>query len=349
MKLERIYLLVSDKAVALQKNFCPVGELQDAQGVIFFRDRSCLLAPVPFRRFSSSTQPLIISGIGKTEEDEKDKKNDQRGKDPSILSEAERDLVEKNLPLVSALARRKNAASTLPWDDRIQAGSIGLIKAVQDLDPKRVGAWVTFASICIVNAMREASYEDRLIKKPPHLAQLLNNILDIEGQLMQRLDRSPTIDEIIEALPNRLYRSGKIKAALATEHVTSLDFTQPDHDDSDSLNLYDLIAGPEGSTEEQVLRKEEISATEQRDQYFHREIGHLHPRLQLLIRLYYTEGRTARQISGLMGISESRVCQLHQKILEQLRTSMALRNHMGDDVSLLVPSKHGYNHSQEKK
>lgn len=347
MKLERIYFLVSEKT-AVGKGANLANEVCDPQGIIFFRDRGCLLASIPFRESFAAAQPPFVPVVS---EDRKGREGCRHKNYSTVRSKEERDkLIETNLPLVLSLASRFRN-SRLPLDDRLQEGSMGLIRAVDKLDLAQLGTFYAFAGTLIVNAIKDANNEERTVRKPPPLAKILNKIPGVTEQLTQALNRLPTVDEIIEELQCGGYQGKTVKKALVTEGVISLDAGHPqvDGEKNGQFELYGSIPDPAGTTEDQVLSREEVLDAEKRDLCLHREVKRLDFRLQLIVRLYYTEKRTEKEIGILMGISESRVSQLHSKALQSLRASATLRSHIEDNLTSLLPPKRRVNYSRASK
>lgn len=213
-------------------------------------------------------------------------------------TEAERQLLEDNLPLVTAIAKRYLNSGVEP-DDLRQLGSIGLLKAIRKFDPSFNVCFSTYAVPLIAGEIRRFLRDDGIIKfsrSAKSLAQRIRRELETEPDLT------------IETLSERLGVSREdLAAAYASDSpVGSLDEPLP----NGSGNRFDQIGVD--SEEELTVKKMTLQAALQT----------LSPRERLLVRLRYREEKSQSEAGRILGVSQVQVSRLEKKILSALRSRM---------------------------
>jgi RNA polymerase nonessential primary-like sigma factor len=144
-------------------------------------------------------------------------------------AEARRQMIEANLRLVVAVARNYVGRS-IPLLDLIAEGNLGLMRAVDKFDPQRRLRFSTYAVWWIREAVQHAvMHHGRTVRVPVHVLRELGQVLRARRQLLMRLGRAPTIDELAQAIG----RPGAEIAELfcVTEHISSLDAPRSESDD----------------------------------------------------------------------------------------------------------------------
>lgn len=196
-------------------------------------------------------------------------------------------------------------------DDLVSQGVMGLFDALEKFQPDRGVKFETYALSrirgAIIDGLRASDWVPRTVR------QKARELERVVGELEARLGRSATDDEIIEALgvsPSDYYR---LLREVRASTLTSLDEVwNPEASEDSQLYYRDMVAqeqpGPDHRIEEEELRNELAAAIEG-----------LPERERLVISLYYYEGMTLKEIGRVLGVSESRVCQLHTKSLIRLR------------------------------
>ena len=213
-------------------------------------------------------------------------------------AEAERTLVEENLPLVAAIANRyKNRG--VEMDDLRQIGSIGLLKAIRRFDVSYGVCFSTYAVPLIAGEIKRFLRDDGIIGFSRSAKQLA-------AAVAAALEKEPDLS--IEALSQRLQvtREELAVAAASATSVASLDESLPDG----SGTLFDRLG--KDSEEENSVRKLSLDDA----------IRTLSEREQLLIRLRYREERSQTEVGKHLGVSQVQVSRMEKKILSKLRDRM---------------------------
>jgi RNA polymerase primary sigma factor len=221
--------------------------------------------------------------------------------------EARQRLVEKNLRLAVAVAK-KFRGQGLPFEDLIQEGNIGLMKAVEKFDPEMGNRFSTYATWWIRQSIQRAiGDKGREIRLPAHMNEKLRKVRKAQGELIAQLHREPTYEEIAVRLG---WEAGKVRSALESVHdVSSLD--QPLGPESGAHKLGDFVE----EHEPEVLA-ESLQLREAMRQLPERE------RDVLVNRYGLDRGKkvTVRELSAKLGISEKAVRRVQQRAEKLLRT-----------------------------
>jgi RNA polymerase primary sigma factor len=225
---------------------------------------------------------------------------------------ARRKLIESNLRLVIAIARRYTSTG-VPLIDLIQEGNLGLMRAAEKFDYQRGCHFGTYATWWIRQAVsRAAGEQSRLIHLPEHVATRLRKVRRIAAQLSQENGLDPLPEQIAEACHIDVNEVVDLLGVI--EQPVSLD-APVDEEARYSLadTLEDSNAPAPAETASQHLLGEEL----------HRALALLTPRERAVITLRYGIGdgrsRTLLEVGKELGISRERVRQLEVVALMKLR------------------------------
>lgn len=217
-------------------------------------------------------------------------------------------LVEHYMPIVNKLAEimSRRLWPRVSSEELASAGFDGLIAAVAAFDPKRGVKFETYCRQRIVGAIRDWQREiDPLGRSGRNFERSLTVA---ESRFQAAEGRRPTNTELAEELGLPVAKFAKMKKAVMASHCVPLETTMDRHDESrvGSLVPADPRPGPAQHTERELIREYLTRGLKEQD--------------RLIIVLYYYERLTMAEIGAVLGVSESRVCQRHAEIIEQLRS-----------------------------
>ncbi len=225
---------------------------------------------------------------------------------------ARRRLVEANLRLVIAIARRY-VNSGVPLIDLIQEGNMGLMRAAEKFDYKRGTHFGTYATWWIRQAVsRAAGEQSRLIHLPEHVATRLRKVRRIAAQISQESGNDPLPEQIAEAAGMPLEEVDDL--LHVTEQPVSLDAP------ADTENRYSLADTLEDRSSQAPA---DIASRHLVGEELHRALSTLTSRERAVVTLRYGIGdgrsRTLLEVGRELNISRERVRQLEMVALMKLR------------------------------
>jgi RNA polymerase primary sigma factor len=228
---------------------------------------------------------------------------------------ARRKLIESNLRLVIAIARRY-VSTGVPLVDLIQEGNLGLMRAAEKFDYRRGCHFGTYATWWIRQAVsRAAGDQSRLIHLPEYVATRLQKVRRVAAQLSQEYGLDPQPEHIAEAC--NLDLDEVIYLLSIVEQPVSLDAPVDDearYTLADTIE--DTVTSAPAETASQHFLGEELQ----------RVLSLLTPRERSVITLRYGIGdgrsRTLREVGKKLGISRERVRQLEAVALKKMRSRL---------------------------
>ncbi|HVL38629.1 MAG TPA: FliA/WhiG family RNA polymerase sigma factor [Fimbriimonadaceae bacterium] len=198
-------------------------------------------------------------------------------------------------------------------EDLISAGVIGLIKSVDQFDPTRDVKFETYAIALIRGAILEMLRDEDWV--PRSIREKLKALDRAMMSLETKNGRPPTDYELAEHLGISQSEVSELMVRMGRTNIYSLDDILPTTDGDDHIHFVELIvdenSNPAGEIEGREIRR--ILAL---------GVDKLPERERLVVALYYFEGLTFKEIGKVLGVSESRVYQLHTQAMTRLRTFM---------------------------
>jgi RNA polymerase sigma factor for flagellar operon FliA len=230
--------------------------------------------------------------------------NDPTSRDQLILNYA---------PLVKYVAGRMGAAlpSHVDEADLISYGLLGLINAVERFDLKRRIKFETYAVTrikgAIIDELRSLDWVPRSVRARAR------EIERTSAELEHKLHRAPTDAEMATALGVTTSEFQDSITQIANSSLVALDEMWSTQGGGETLALIDTIGDGELSDPAMVVGEMETRIT------LADAIAGLPEREKIVVSLYYYEGLTLREIGEVLGVTESRVSQLHTKAVLRLR------------------------------
>ena len=225
-----------------------------------------------------------------------------------------KDMVERHAPLVKRIACHliNRLPASVQLEDMVQAGMIGLLEATGKYDETQGASFETYAGIRIRGSMldeiRKNDWAPRSVhRKAREVAEAVREIENIHG-------RDARDTEIAETLDMSLGEYYKILQDNSYHKVLSVDDTSANTGetmlDSMSDNAPGILDGIHNDDLQRLLSE---------------AIAGLPERERLVMALYYDEELNLREIGAVMGVSESRVSQIHSQAIIRLQSRMTQR------------------------
>ena len=260
--------------------------------------------------------------------------------------EAFNEAIEKNLKLVISIAKvyaSKINPRCLSFDDLVQEGNIGLMKAAEKFEPEKGFKFSTYATWWIRQAITRAiADQNKTIRLPVHLVEQVYVLLKIRSEWILNHGTEPTYQEIADyANQNGLNRKSKrqngerpplteydVKTYIeAYENATLASLDKPVGEDGDST-LSDFI--PDNETED-PLKKAEISDMHDQLEYVMDQLFDERTKTILKLRFGW-DGRdpmTLEQVAHRVGVTRERIRQIQDKALRKMKKSKYANTNLG--------------------
>ncbi len=229
----------------------------------------------------------------------------------SAYAEDQDSLVERYAPLVKRIAihLKGRLPETVQLDDLVQSGLIGLLEAVRNYDHSHGASFETYASIRIRGAMLDEVRRNDWVPRSVHrrARELAAAVKAIEA----RCGRHAQDSEIAEELGLSLDEYFRLLQEISGNRVLSFD----ELGQEDESGLEQVACTGPGVVD--TLEREQMHGV------LSDCIEQLPERERLVMSLYYGDEMNLKEIGQVLGVSESRVCQIHSQALVRLKARMA--------------------------
>ena len=225
-------------------------------------------------------------------------------------------VIRDNVHIVKYVVGRiaTHLPNSVDREDLVSAGILGLIKAVDRFDPGRGVKFETYATTVVrgevMESLRAKDWAPRSVRRK------LRNLAEVISRLESRLMRAPGEDEIAEEMGMSVDEYHRFLSAASAATVASVE---------------ELLVGeePMGSSDEAVAEPADEFADprlviEKRElrRLVAEAVMRLPERERSVVSLYYEQELTLKEIGEIMGVTESRVCQIHTQATARLRSAV---------------------------
>jgi len=211
-----------------------------------------------------------------------------------------------------------NLPPSVDRNDLISAGVLGLIKAVESFEPERGFKFETFAGHkirgAILDELRALDWVPRSVR------QKSRELQRVYARLENRLGRMPYDDEVCEELNISLAEYEELLYEVTPTTIISLEEAMPERGaDAKELKIIDMIEDPGSDNPLKELGFNEVK------EILKETIANLPEKEKLVVALYHYEELTLKEIGVVLDITESRVSQIHSKVILKLRAKLLQR------------------------
>jgi RNA polymerase sigma factor FliA len=220
-------------------------------------------------------------------------------------------------PLVKYVAGRLGSGLPAHVDegDLVSYGLLGLISAIERYDPARDIKFETYAIArikgAIIDELRALDWVPRSVRS--RAREIERAIAELEA----KLGTAPTDEQIAEKIGITVEELGDSLTDISRSSIAALDELWSVSGEGDQVSLMDTIEDTSGPRPAEALDETEMREA------LAEAIARLPEREKLVVTLYYYEELTLREIGEVLGVTESRVSQLHTKAILRLKARLA--------------------------
>jgi len=225
-----------------------------------------------------------------------------------LMADKRRQYAEQFFPYIEKVARRlaRRLPAHVEIDDLVSSGVIGLMEAAERFDPNRVDRFEAFAEFRIRGAMLDDLRSRDTLSRD--MRRLSNELREATRKLEAQLGRTPDQEELAKKLGVEVEELYSRQQKLSGSSVVGIDDAGPDFlertCDETSPDPFEMT-----SHRETLGRLVE-------------GIGGLPDKMQQVLSLYYIENLNLKEIGSVLGVTESRVCQIHGEATRRLRETL---------------------------
>lgn len=219
-------------------------------------------------------------------------------------------VIKKYSPMVKKIAHhlKGRLPQSVPVDDLVQSGMIGLLEASKNYDQTKGASFETYAGIRIRGMMLDEVRKNDWV--PRSVYRNSRELSEAIRELENKLGRDAKDNEIAECLGVTLeeyYERAKDANVIQIHHFEDVGLT----DENFSRTMTSAIPNPERDIVYQDLKKKLTTCIEG-----------LPDREKLVLTLYYVEELNLKEIGSILQVSESRVCQIHSQAMHRLQARL---------------------------
>jgi RNA polymerase sigma factor for flagellar operon FliA len=242
---------------------------------------------------------------------------DAKGRTGDIPSTLREQIVLEHTPLIRYIVNRiaVRLPSHIDLDDLHNTGVIGLMDAIEKYDPEKNCKFKTYAEFrikgAILDQLRSLDWVPRSVR------QKGRRLERAYGEVEQRLGRAATEDEVADSLGLQLDKLQELVNQVRGISLVNLEEIRGGGQEGDRNGSYaDVVEDVNAENPYSALKLQQMK------QIVADTIGTLPEKERLVISLYYYEDLNMKEIGNILGITESRVCQIHTKSVLRLRSKL---------------------------
>lgn len=233
--------------------------------------------------------------------------SEAQGEDEARALAATDTLLAENMGLVRTAAQHFRDRG-IEYEDLLQIGTMGMLRAIRSFDLARGTAFSTFAVPLIVGEIRRSLRDDGILRVSRSYKQLAALLAKKRREISQREGRDPKVEELAAACGVSTEEAAM--ALAATTPVTSL--SEPIYEE-EGVELFERVTDHDSENEPQILTNR-LALGE--------AIGKMPPLWRKILLLRYFRNQTQQQTAEMLGLSQVKVSREEKKILVFLRGEM---------------------------